>query len=192
VKTGRALGVFVLPLAALLILSACAKPVRNAPLPPALLQQQPAVPKDLARLQASLSSWTALREQLPNGYRYKVIFKSFSGYRQVTTVTVKNQQVIERRLESQAPGPASTMQLQWVETGAGIGGHGNAAPPLTLDALYVRARQIAESPLKAHERLSLGFDERGLLQHCFIIDIRIADDAPQTGVPPLQLDLNPS
>jgi hypothetical protein len=45
--------------------------------------------------------------------------------------------------------------------------------------------------LQPGQVLSLGIDERGLLQHCYIQDRRVMDGMPMTGVPPLELTLSP-
>ena len=186
-------------LAALLstLLSACAQPMRPAdpapvtpstPFSPAPAAQRPADAQALQRLQASLATWQALRGSI-SAYQYQVVIESYTGFRRVTTVQVRGHQVVERRLQTQA-GRGSGLNLEWIEAGSALGQHPGAAAPMTLDQLYEQALAVLRSPRKPNEELSLGIDSRGLLQHCYIIDRRIADDAPKNGVPRLQLELN--
>jgi len=176
------------------VLSACAQPVpglmRVPPPPPTASPTQEADGAretaralELARLQTSLETWKALRGALNAGYHYRVVFETHTGYRTTTTVVVRQHQVVERRLE--APG------RQWVEARDSLGTHPEGAPPLSLDALYERAQQVLDVKLQPGQALSLGIDERGLLQHCYIQDRRVMDGQPMTGVPPLELKLRP-
>ncbi|MEI7786676.1 MAG: hypothetical protein WCK08_19985 [Betaproteobacteria bacterium] len=188
-----------LPCLAALLLSACAQPMAPAgpaPVaPPPAFNPTPAALRPIdtqvvQRLKTSLATWQALRDSV-SAYHYQVVFESYTGFRSVTTVQVRGHQVVERRLQTQA-GRASGLTLQWVETGAELGRHPGAAAPMTLDQLYDLAMALLEAPLKPHEQFSLGIDSKGLLQHCYIADRRIADDAPKAGVPRLELELNPT
>ena len=180
-------------LACALAVPACAQPPTGLPLPspaasPGPQATQPPDAQALQRLQASLATWQAMRPHV-NAYRYQVAFESYTGFRSVTTVSVRAHQVVERRLETRAE-RGGALALQWVESSPELGTRPGAAPALTLDQLYAQALEVVNRPLRAHEQLSLGLDGRGLLQHCFIRDTRIADDAPRLGVPPLQLELD--
>lgn len=178
------------------LLSACAQPMppaSPAPVTPPITfspapAAQPAGTQALEQLQTSLATWQALRGSV-RAYQYQVVFESYTGFRSVTTVQVRGHQVVERRLQTQA-GRSSGLTLQWVESEAELGRHSGAAAPLSLDQLYQQALEVVKTPRKPNESLSLGIDGRGLLQHCYIRDRRIADDAPKTGVPPLELELH--
>jgi hypothetical protein len=51
------------------------------------------------------------------------------------------------------------------------------------------AKKIVEQDVPTNHVRSLGIDKQGLLQHCFIRDTRIQDDAPLVGVPAIYLTL---
>jgi hypothetical protein len=76
-----------------------------------------------------------------------------------------------------------------METGKDIGSHTKAVEPRTLDELYMIAKKIVEQDVPTNHVRSLGIDKQGLLQHCFIRDTRIQDDAPLVGVPAIYLTL---
>ena len=147
---------------------------------------------DKKRLSESLVNWNRVREVCGGNYSYKVIKSSFTGFRTETTVVVKANKVVERRFETGMPGiPGMAFQLkiEWVENHAEIGSHKGVAEPKTLDELYELAKKIVETEVPAEHIRSLGLDKQGLLNHCFIRDTRIQDDAPVSGVPFLQLSL---
>ncbi|MFM8892862.1 MAG: hypothetical protein ACKOTB_14815 [Planctomycetia bacterium] len=147
---------------------------------------------DVERLAASLARWKDARESCGGDYSYKVIRSSFTGARAETTVVVKANKVVERRFDTASPplpGAPAPLKMEWSETGDDIGAHQGAAEPRTLDELYAIAKQIVEGKIPEHHVSSLGLDDRGLLQHCFVRDTRIQDDAPLAGVAPISLTL---
>lgn len=147
---------------------------------------------DAERLSKSLTSWTKAKEDCGGNYSYKVIKSSFTGHRTETTIVVRDNKVVERRFESSQPnflGKPAPLKLEWVETGKEIGSHAKAVEPRTMDELYMIAKKIVEEEVPTNHVRSLGIDKQELLQHCFIRDTRIQDDAPLTGVPAIYLTL---
>ena len=115
--------------------------------------------------------------------------------RQTTRIVVRLGKVVERSFEqfvevpvpaALQPGNAATApRVQWTETGAEIGTHGDgAAPARTVDELYDEAVALLEKPVAEHKERSLAINECGILDHCFDRDMRIADDVPLEGVKP--------
>ncbi|MBM3997315.1 MAG: hypothetical protein FJ303_24675 [Planctomycetes bacterium] len=147
-------------------------------------------PSDAERLATSLAKWTNVKEACGGNYTYKVLRTSFTGYRAETIVVVKANKVVERRFDTATPtkpGEPAPLKTEWVETGKDIGKHKGAAEPRTLDELYTIAKKIVEAEVPAKHVRSLGLDKQGLLQHCFVRDTRIQDDAPLTGVTSIYL-----
>lgn len=147
---------------------------------------------DAERLSKSLAIWTKAKEDCGGNYSYKVIISSFTGHRAETTIVVKKNKVVERKLETGTPnflGKPAPLKLEWTETGKDIGTHTKTVEPRTLDELYMIAKKIVEEEVPANHVRSLGIDKQGLLQHCFIRDTRIQDDAPLAGVPAIYLTL---
>jgi len=143
-----------------------------------------------ARLQKSLETWETLKAECGGNYAYKVRWSSWVGFGHETEVVVRNNRVAQRRYRQWsgqpvpvAPGePPKPEGKTWTEEGDQLGSHSEGAAPKTLDQLYEEAAKVLAKTLAPHQRLYLRFDDRGLLQSCFYVDTRIADDAPQTGV----------
>jgi len=177
--------------------SAQAAPPTAAPPPlPQAFAPEPAADtptEDAARLERSLTAWTEAKAACGGNYSYAVRFTSAFGFGHATTITVRDDKVVERKFEQWGrpePGNPPAAEIAWVETGVGIGSHADAgAPARTVDELYAIAKMVVEAKTSPDEVRSLGIDARGLLHHCTIRDTRIADDAPQNGVPPFELTL---
>jgi hypothetical protein len=150
---------------------------------------------ELERLSKSLSAWQQAKDACGGDYSYSVRFTSAFGFGHETTVTVRGNRIVHRsftRFGRPEPGqPPQAPRPEWVESGEEVGSHEEvgAAQARTLDELYAIARQVLERKLDDRQVRSLVIDDRGLLQACFIRDAGIADDAPQHGVPYLQLHL---
>ncbi|QEG38966.1 hypothetical protein [Roseimaritima ulvae] len=139
-------------------------------------------------LQKSVQKWERMRERANGNYSYHVVTSSFSGFRSVTEIVVRENQVSERRYREtnrNAPRPDGAQdntEYKWVEQADQLGTHQQGAPAKTLDQLYQQAAEILKQERPEHEKLYLRFDKQGLLQACFTVDTRIADDAPLNGV----------
>lgn len=134
---------------------------------------------DLSRIEASEKVWADVKEECSGNYSYTKAFSSFAGFGNETTLVVKDGKVVERRYREWN---GSTEGETWIEKGEQIGSHTKGANPLTLDELYKQAKAVAAKELAPHDKRYVRFDRRGLLNSCFIMDTRIMDDAPQTGV----------
>ena len=154
---------------------------------------------DADRLKESSAKWQKARDESGGDYSYLVTKSFFTGARQTTTITVRGNKVVERKFELLGPPqplkpgedpPAP--KPKWVETGKDVGSHKDeGAAPRSVDELYADALKLLEMKLPEHHKRYLGFDKQGLLSHCFIVDTRIADDAPITGIAPIQIHVKP-
>lgn len=147
---------------------------------------------DAKALADSLAKWEEAKKACGGNYQYKVSFSSFTGAGNVTEIVVRNNEVTERRyrefggppIAPVAPGNVNpeSDKPKWIEKGDDIGKNSQGAPAKTLDELYAEAKDVAAKELPEFEKRYLRFDEAGLLKSCFVIDTRIADDAPRKGV----------
>ena len=175
-----------------------------APAPPPTITVDPVGPaiggarpapnnNDIAKVNAALKTWTTAKAKCAGNYEYTVSFSSAFGFGHTTTIVVKNNKVVERRYEAfnrrQPPVPRAKPNA-WVETGKDLGKNKRGAPVKTLDELYANAAKVAAQPLRPSERRYVRTDKNGLLTSCFIIDRRIADDAPRKGVAIGQIKLS--
>lgn len=142
---------------------------------------------DVDKLQVSLKTWANIKAESGGNYRYFVRTSSFSGLRTETEIVVRNNKVVERNYSETLgrppiPGEKPTAGKTWSESGSELGQHKQGAPVKTLDQLYKDARKVLDHKLSPSERRYVRFDKQGLLNSCFYVDTRIADDAPTTGV----------
>jgi len=150
---------------------------------------------DQSQLRESQQKWAEAVAQAGGNYSYKVSFSSFAGFGHVTEIIVRSSRVVERRFQEfggHAPMPTqrgSGQQYKWVEKGAAIGTHKEGAAPRTIEQLYREAGEVLSQQLQEYERRYLQFDERGFVRSCFLVDTRIADDAPKKGVEIMELTL---
>ena len=144
------------------------------------------------QLQKSLQTWQELKVKCGGNYSYTVAFQSWAGFGHTTEIVIRGNKVVERKYSEfnrnappPPPEPGKGPKLpgeNWVEKGDQLGSHKKAAPLRTLDELYAEAQKVVETKLAPAQRLYVAFDKQGLLQSCFYVDTRIADDAPRTGV----------
>ena len=149
------------------------------------------------KLTASQKTWDSARKLCEGNYTYDVTTEYYSGTVSTTTIVVRDNKVIERRLvkgviprgKPSGTKPINTV-TEWVETAADLGKHeGRAAKPKTFDELYAEASKLLSGPIAKHEQLTVSFDKEGLLKDCFVIDTRVADDDTRKGVSISQLTL---
>ena len=149
---------------------------------------------DTVKVQTSIKAWEKAKAQSKGNYSYKVSFTSWVGFGNETIIVVENNKVTERRYRSfnrrqpvPAPRPGGVVPPQpegdsYLEKGAQLGKNKKGAPAKTLDELYEIALVTAKKPLKEFERRYIRSDKQGLLVSCYIMDRRIADDAPRNGL----------
>ena len=153
----------------------------------------PASP-DLIRLQESLNSWTATQATMKGTYSYFVRRSSWTGFGSITKVEVHAGNVVRRSYDEfnskpqLAPNPVVKPAPLWVETGTQLNSHKQGAPALTVETMYDTCKTVLQAELAAKQKRYLAFDKLGFLAHCFTIDTRIMDDAPQLGVPAFVID----
>ena len=141
---------------------------------------------DLEKVLTSQKKWERLKQKCDGNYSYVVQWTSFAGFGAETTIIVKDNRVVGREFKTlkltDGPTPPDQKQEIWAESAKDLGSHKRGAPLKTLDELYQKARLVAGQEPSENERRYLKFDKQGLLLQCFIVDTRIADDAPQQGV----------
>lgn len=155
---------------------------------------------EVERLMASRVKWEQLRQAHGGNYSYTVRWSSAFGFGHLTTITVRQNRVVERRYEEfnrvAAPSTGGTAvgpMPKWVETGSQLGTHGQeGAPARTVDELYAAATSLVSEPVPESHQLSLGITPAGLLHHCTIVDRRLMDDTPRRGVPAFDLQWAPT
>ncbi len=144
-----------------------------------------------AAFDKSVATWQKLKATCGGNYSYKVRWSSWVGFGNETEIVCANNKVVERRYREWKGGPQvvrpggakpKPQGTSWTEKGNQIGSHKKGAPPKTLDQLYQEARKVLATKLARHQRLYVRYDKQGLLNSCFWVDTRIADDAPRTGV----------
>ncbi len=153
----------------------------------------PASP-DLIRLQESLNNWTAAQATINGNYSYTVRRASWAGFGSFTKIEVQAGKVVRRSYDEfnskpqLVPNAATKPAPLWIETGEHLNSHKQGAPALTVEAMYAACKTILQTELTSHQKRYLAFDKRGFLAHCFTLDTRIMDDAPQMGVPAFVID----
>ena len=143
-------------------------------------------PDDAAKVTAALVAWAKAKVSCGGNYSYTVGFASAFGFGHTTTIVVENSKVVERRYEefdrNPPPPGLGAVPNGYVEKGAQVGKAAKGAPAKTLDELYLEAQKIAGQALQPFERRYIITDKKDLLTSCFIVDTRIAGDAPHRGI----------
>jgi hypothetical protein len=98
----------------------------------------------------------------------------------VTRITVEAGKVVRREYE-EAPLKDAPEPERYVEEGDSVGKHALGAPPLTMEAIYQKALELA-GKRGGEPGFSLSFCEDGLLRSCRWIDPTLTDHAPVRGV----------
>ena len=131
-------------------------------------------------LKKSEKVWLEMKKKCEGNYSYQKINIYMMGDRNVTTVTVKNNIVVERKYEKFKP-RAEKSEVVYTETGDKIGTHKVGAPAKTIDELHVIAGERLREVLPENQVLSMYFAKNGLIKTCVSYDPRIADDVPTNG-----------
>lgn len=147
---------------------------------------------DETKLKESLATWEKVKKECEGNYAIVVRWSSAFGFGNETTITVKGNKVVERKYVVFGGGNGKPMppETKWTETGAQIGTHkGEGAIARTVDDIYAEAKKLLSQEAPKDQKRFVGYDKQGLLTHCFTKDLRIADDAPQNGIPYFQIQL---
>lgn len=140
---------------------------------------------DLEKVKDSLGKWEKIKADVSDNYSYMVRWSSFIEYGNETRIFVKDGKVIRRTFRpiKMVENPSGESPFKtWKEEGDQIGKHREGAPAKTLDQLYESVIKVASKKLEPSERRFVKTNSRGLLIECFIVDTRIADDAPKNGI----------
>ncbi|MCE5276856.1 MAG: protease inhibitor I42 family protein [Planctomycetaceae bacterium] len=152
--------------------------------------------REQERLQTSKAAWLKLKAASGGNYEYDVKFQSWVGFGQTTTIVAKEGKVVQRRLEKfnrnqvqvvrLSPDGTTVEQPQpkpegWTESADALGSHGDGAAAKSIDELYDDAQKVLAVGVPEHGKLYVAYYPNGVLQHCFWVDTRIADDVPRHG-----------
>jgi hypothetical protein len=156
-------------------------------------------PPEAKKLADSRAKWEKVKAECKGNYEYSVRWSSAFGFGHSTTIIVRDNKVTERRFEefSNQPVPVdpnnpAPPKKGFTETGDQIGKNAKGAPAKTLETLYDEAAKVVNAKRSDNEQLYFGVDARGLLNHCFTRDRRIADDAPRQGVTISEIKITPT
>ena len=122
----------------------------------------------------SLMAWTNLSA---DSYTYVVPFRSWSGYRDETTITVLNGMIVRREFQSFRLDNGAEVGLDhWVEEGTQLGSHDQGAPRRTMEDNYTYCRNqvLIQDPVE--NSIYFEVDERGILKQCAYFPNNCADD----------------
>ena len=140
---------------------------------------------DLEKVKDSLAKWEKAKADVGDSYSYIVRWSSFIEYGHETRIFVKDGKVVRRTFRpiAMVDNPTGESPFdKWKEEGDQLGTHRDGATVKTLDQLYESSIKVASKKLQSTERRFVKIDNRGLLLECFIVDTRIADDAPKNGL----------
>lgn len=121
------------------------------------------------RLAESLRTWNKLKAEHDDHYRYEVAEGFFIGFGYVTTITVRNGEVVARTseyIETNDKGKYKVVS-SWTEKGAAVGSHEEyGAAPRTIDEIYRMCRDdvLTRNPRANDIYLDIGDD--GVLINC--------------------------
>lgn len=126
--------------------------------------------------------WLQMKAENGDSYRYTTSYSSFSGYRWVTTITVRDGQITERSMvETLLDMGVSSQTDSYMETGSDIGSHAKGAVPRTIDDLYEICGADVLTIDPDQNTITWQTYPDGLLQICSYFPINCADDC-STGV----------
>lgn len=128
-------------------------------------------------LKKSQSTWLQLKAQHENNYNYSRVFSSWVGFGHKTTISVVKDKVTRR--EYQAWGNENNNTLHWQEDTNTLNSHPEGASSSTMDQLYQQCALILENNDKPENKITLNFDQQGILAHCLFTPNNCADDCSQ-------------
>lgn len=99
---------------------------------------------DLEKYEQSLKLWEQQKVAHQNSYEFSMVWGSFSGYSNTTTITVKNGEIVKRAYKEYIPKhmKAGRKAQKWVEKGEDIGIHKEGKEAITLDNVYNYAKGL--------------------------------------------------
>lgn len=130
-----------------------------------------------AEAQASREQFDDLNDQHQGNYSYRTTMVSFTGFRCMTEVTVRQGAVVKRSQQTSGAGADGGVDSQWTEEGEAVGSHTGAChPAATLDALYDEclARALCTDPTQ--NLIYFSTDEHEVLRSCGAFPLNCEDD----------------
>jgi len=127
------------------------------------------------KLTDSFSIWQQQKIKHGNSYQYSTHFVSWVRFGSETTITVNDGIISSRKYH--AWGADKKQTAQWAETDAKeLGKNKEGAALKTVDQLYAQCRTILATKDAGSNHLYLGFDEKGIIEHCLFAPKQCADD----------------
>jgi hypothetical protein len=128
----------------------------------------------------SQEAWVTAKAQHAASYRYESEISSFTGYGELTVITVDDDDVVRRRFASYEDLAFRANRLEaWVEEANELGSHLSGGPVLTIDALYARCRADILTVDPDENEISFTVDQRGLLDTCTYVPKGCLDDCEE-------------
>lgn len=158
-------------------------------------------PPEAAQLAESLLDWQVLKETHSSAYEYDVVFASWIGSGSITTLDVRDDEVVKRTHE--ARDPEGKVTESWTEEGVELGSHEGGAPLRTVEALYAVCGDEVLTQDRTENDIFLEFHDDGVLKQCEYFPKNCADDCfvgvsidglrfLETDIPPFALTLDES
>lgn len=131
-------------------------------------------PPDVADpLAYSLERWQERKAADGNHYMYDSTFLSYFGFGSMTTLEVKDDQVIARSYTGFDENGVVTEE--WTERGAEIGSHESGEPARTVEQVYDECRNTVLTKSREENYVNLGF-ANDILQFCTYAPRSCIDD----------------
>jgi hypothetical protein len=126
----------------------------------------------------SYIAWLNFKASANNSYQYQVTTISLTGYSTNTTITIKAGKVTKRTYVAKTikqPGNLVTIHKEWVENENELNTHDSAAPILTLDEIYAKAK--TDLLLKRSDaKVYFEAENNGMISSCGYVQSNCADD----------------
>ncbi len=127
----------------------------------------------------SYDSWTQLKEQNGNSYKYQTTFTSWAGFGNTTEIMVENGVVTGRAYHefviNDTTGEYKTMS-SYIETSSNLGSNEAGAELMTIDELYSTCASEYLIVKKSENRIYFETDTTGLMTLCGYVPNSCADD----------------
>jgi len=130
-----------------------------------------------SEFQKSFRTWLDFKASSGNSYRYTIEFGSWVGFSTETTITIQSGKPTHRSYVRRArdQNNAIVIQEQWEEDESTLNTHEYGAAPITLDAIYSKART---DWLQKRENATSFFEAKnaGMISTCGYVPSACADD----------------
>jgi len=128
----------------------------------------------------SQQAWSSAKAENNASYRYESEISSFTGYGELTVITVADDDVVRRRFASYEDLDFRANRLEaWTEEANELGSHLNGGPVLTIDALYARCRAEILTVDPDENEIIFTVNQRGLLDKCTYVPKGCVDDCEE-------------